>query len=76
MQVDLIGHLLGDLDQEPAVDVDRALRPAGGAARVGDEQRVLGVKGTRVEGGGVRGEELVPPDVAPGGPGHVRQSQA
>ena len=44
VQVDLVGDLLGDLHEEPAVHVHRALRPAGGAARVGDEQRVLGVE--------------------------------
>ena len=49
MQVDLVGHLLGDLHQEPAVDVDRALRPTGRAARVGDEQRMLGVERCRID---------------------------
>ena len=44
MQVDLVGDLLGDLHQEPAVDVHGALRAAGRPARVGDEQRVLGVE--------------------------------
>ena len=41
--------LLGDLREEPAVDVHRALRPAGRAARVRDEQRVLGVHRARDE---------------------------
>ena len=49
VQVGLIGDLLGDLDEEPAVDVDRALGPARGPARVPDEQRVLRVDGCRLE---------------------------
>ena len=47
MQVDLVGHLLAHLDQEPAVHVQHALRTAGRAARVADEQRMLGVEGLR-----------------------------
>ena len=42
-QVGLERDLLGDLHEEAAVHVHRALRPAGRAARVRDEQRVLAV---------------------------------
>ncbi len=48
-QVHLVGDLLRDLHEEPAVDVQHALRAAGGAARVADEQRVLALQRLGVE---------------------------
>ena len=64
MQVDLVGHLLGDLDEEPTVDMHHALRLARRAARVADEERMLGLEGL----GGHRlvvVRDVVPPSVAP-----------
>ena len=60
MQVGLVGDLLGDLHEEPAVDVDRSFRASGRAARVGDEQRVLGIERRRVEGRSVEIDDLRP----------------
>ena len=51
VQVHLVRDLLGDLHQEPAVDVQHALRPAGRAARVADEQRMLAVERVRSRSG-------------------------
>ena len=48
-QVGLERDLFGDLHEEAAVHVHRALGPAGRAARVRDEQRMLAVDGHRVE---------------------------
>ena len=48
-EVDLERDLLGDLHEEAAVHVHRALGPAGRAARVRDEQRMFAVDGERVE---------------------------
>ena len=42
-QVERVGEVLGGLDREAAVDVDRALRPAGGPRGVDDHVRGLGV---------------------------------
>ena len=47
LDVGLVRDLLRDLDEEPAVDVHRALRPSRRAARVRDEQRVLGIEAAR-----------------------------
>ena len=74
--VGLVRDLLGDLDEEPAVDVDGALRRAGGPARVRDEQRVFGIQVGGLEPVRVRREELVPPEVAFGVPRRVRSAQA
>ena len=47
MQVDLVRDLRRDLHEEPAVDVEHALRTPGRPARVPDEQRMLALEGLR-----------------------------
>ncbi len=62
--VEPVGHVLGGLHREPAVHVQRALRLAGGARRVDDHQRVLGIQ---LMGRGVVGlvlEQHLPHQVA------------
>ena len=63
-QVGLERDLFGDLDEEAAVHVHRALGPAGRAARVRDEQRVLAVDRDRVEPVGLTVGQLVEREVA------------
>ena len=58
--VGLVRDLLGDLDEEPAVDVDGALRRAGRPARVRDEQRVFGIQVGGLEPVRVRREAARP----------------
>ena len=69
--VGLVRDLLGDLHQEAGVDMQHAFRPAGRPARVADEQRMLAVERLGVESGRLRGDQVLPPDVALVVPGRV-----
>ena len=70
-QVERVGEVLGGLDREAAVDVDRALRPAGRARGVDQHVRRLGVgrrrgrrRRARRPTRSRRVDRLVPPAVA------------
>ncbi len=64
--VELERALLGDLHQEPAVDVHRALRPPGRPRRVDHHHRRLRVELRRGQRGALAGDQLVPAVIAPG----------
>ncbi len=72
-KVEVVGEVLGGLDGEAAMDVDRALGPAGRARGVDDHVRRLRIGrrrlAERLEAGG--GQRLVPPVVATRRPWHV-----
>ncbi len=64
VHIGLVGRFLRDLDQEPAVHVDRPLRPPGCARRVHDHHRGLGIEGFARTLGRLARDELVPVDVS------------
>ncbi len=76
LEVEGIGHVHRRLHREPALDVDRALGPPGGAGRVDDQERILGRGVLGFEEGGLGGDRLVPPEIAPRRPGDVAAQPA
>ncbi len=58
------------------MDVDSALRLAGRAGRVDQHVGVVGGSVFRLAGVGLCRDDVVPPDITAGGPGHVRASAA
>jgi len=77
-QVEDVGEVLRGLDRETAVDVDGALRPAGGARGVDEHEGRLGVGLGRLAQRLHRGirQRFVPPDVPPRLPGQLPESLA
>ena len=75
-QVHLERDLLGDLHEEAAVHVHRALRPAGRAARVRDEQRMLAVDVAASKRSGRVAASSVERQVAPRLHRHVGATEA
>ena len=60
-EVSDVGGLGGELDEQPAVDVHGALRPAGRARGVAEQDRMLAVDGDRPPLAGSIGDEIVVP---------------
>ena len=70
LDIEAVGHILGGLEGEAGVDVHCALGPPGCPRGVEEQTRVLGV-GPLGRGVGWLGRhQVVPPDIAPAGPGH------
>ena len=76
LDVGLVRDLARDRDEEAAVDVQRALRPAGRARRVREQVRVLRVDLPRGQTPGRAGDELVPAAVAAERHRHVVELEA
>ena len=75
-QIGLERDFFGNLDGEAPVHVHRALGPAGGAARVRDEQRVLAVDGAGGEAVGAERAQRVERNVPAFGHRHIGAREA
>ena len=71
LQIEAGGQVMGGLDREPGVDVDRPLRATGGAGGVDEHVRLVGVGLDRREVWRRLRNDVVPPDVAARGPRDV-----
>ncbi len=70
LQIEAVGEIVGSLDREASVDMDRPLRATGGARGVDDHVRVVGSRRLRRILSRDALDNFVPPDVPPLAPGH------